>query len=159
MLRRMTLVAVLGAVATVLLPGQAVAAPQVPHPTETIDFVAEPGTALELCPFPVRVQGTSAQQDRLEGKSGTTSIFTGAFVATFTNQNTGESVTYNVSGSTKTSGNVATLTGPAVVLLFAGAGDPGPGLVAIKGKGTIVDGLFQPDTFKGRSEDVCQRLA
>ena len=90
-----------------------------------------------------------------------TVILTGPLVLTITNLDNGRSATFNASGPTfsSQSGTQQTLRGTAIILLFSGVGDLGPGILATNGQGTIDGGVFNDETFKGHTSDVCQQLS
>jgi hypothetical protein len=153
MLRKMMLVPIIGAIALLLLAGPASAAPKVPK-GDPLAFSVDAG---ELCSFAVSFEGTNGQVIRTTLPDGTT-ILTGPFVLTITNTENGRSATFNVSGPTFQSGNQLILTGTAIILLFNEPELPPPGILATNGRGTIVDSVFNEETFKGHSSDVCQQL-
>jgi hypothetical protein len=166
MLRRMIrvmLLPIVGAIALLLLAGPASAAPRVPNgfPFGPISFDAD-----VLCPsFPVELKGVSPAEDgsqivRTTLRDGTV-ILTGPLVLTITNLDNGSSATFNVSGPTfsSQSGTQLTLRGIAIILLFSGVGDLGPGILATSGQGTIDGGIFNDETFTGHTSDVCQQLS
>jgi hypothetical protein len=159
MLRKLMLVPILGAIALLLIVGSASAAPKVPKGEPLFD---EPVTlpAGQLCDFAVTLQGISGQAVRTTLPGGTT-ILTGPAVITITNETNELSTTLNISGPTFTSGDDAILTGPAIILLFPGvpSNPAGPGILATTGRATLVDGVFDIDTFTGRTQDVCEQLA
>ena len=154
MLRRMILVPILGAIALLLFAGPSSAAPKVPHGTPVGPQTFDAGV---LCPYPVTLEGSSGQVVRTTLPDETT-ILTGPFVLTITNETNGRSATFNISGPTFTSGNQVILTGSAIILLFSNLAPPGPGILATNGRGTIENLDFNTETFKGRSRDVCQQL-
>jgi hypothetical protein len=154
MLRRMILAPIVGAIALLLFAGPGLAAPKVPNGTP----VEQEFGAGQLCPFPVSLVGRDGQVVRTTLPDGT-EILTGPFVVTITNLVNGRSETFNVSGPSFISGDQIVLTGTAVVLLVSQLAPPGPGLIAINGRGTIENFDFNFDTFRGRSRDVCQQLA
>jgi hypothetical protein len=157
MLRRI-LVPIVGAIALLLLAGPASAAPKVPNATPVNLGTFLPDTPGELCPFPVMLVARNGQVVRTTLPDETT-ILTGPFVLTITNETNGRSATFNISGPTFTSGNQLTITGTAIVLLFSEFAPPGPGILATNGRGTIDENLdFNTETFKGRTRDVCQLL-
>ena len=169
MLRRMIrvmLLPIVGTIALLLLAGPASAAPRVPNgfPFGPISFDAG-----VLCPsFPVTLQGVSPADEgsqivRTTLPDGTV-ILTGPFVLTITNTQDPEnlrSATFNVSGPTfsSQSGTQLTLRGTAIILLFSGVGDLGPGILATNGQGTIENSIFNVATFKGHTSDVCGQLS
>jgi hypothetical protein len=156
MLRKLMLVPILGAIALLLLAGPASAAPKVPNVTP-FEVTFDAGV---LCSFPVTLEGRDGQVERTTLPDGTT-ILTGPFVLTITNVTNELSATFNISGPTFTSlDNEKTITGTAVVLLFAEEAPPGPGILATNGRGTIDADLdFDIEGFTGRTSDVCQQLA
>jgi hypothetical protein len=156
MLRRIILVPILGAIALLLIAGSASAAPKVPNVTP---FEAKFDAGV-LCSFPVTLEGRDGQVVRTTLPDGTT-ILTGPFVLTITNETNELSATFNISGPTFTSkNNEKIITGSAIVLLFSDLAPPGPGILATNGRGTIDKNLdFDIDNFKGRTRDVCQQLS
>jgi hypothetical protein len=151
----MILVPILGAIALLLFAGPASAAPRVPNVTP---FGPVPFDAGVLCPFPLTLEGRDGQLVRTTLPDGTT-ILTGPFVLTIKNTENGRSATFNVSGPTFGSDNQLILTGTAIILLFnLGPSFPGPGIRATNGRVTIVDSVFNEETFKGHSRDVCEQL-
>ena len=160
MLRRM-LVPIVGAIALLLLAGPASAAPRVPN---GIPFSFSGITT--LCPdFPVTLAGDApaeeaSQLERTTLPDGTV-ILTGAVVVTITNEENGNSATFNISGPTfRASDGALILSGTALILLFdLGETFPDPGILATNGRGTIdAEQRFDADNFKGRSTDVCAQL-
>jgi hypothetical protein len=159
MLRRM-LVPIVGAIALLLLAGPASAAPRVPNgiPFSFLGITT-------LCPdFPVTLAGVApaeaSQLERTTLPDGTV-ILTGAVVVTVTNEENGNSATFNISGPTfRASDGAQILTGPALILLFdLGETFPDPGILATNGRGTIdAEQRFDADNFKGRFTDVCAQL-
>jgi hypothetical protein len=90
-----------------------------------------------------------------------TVILTGAVVVTITNEENGNSATFNISGPTfRASDGALTLTGTALILEFAlGSDFPGPGILATNGRGTIdAEQRFDEKNFKGHITDVCEQL-
>lgn len=157
MLRRI-LVPIVGAIALLLLAGPALAAPKVPHATPVNLGTFLPDTPGELCPFPVMLVVRNGQVVRTTLPDGT-EILTGPFVLTITNTDNQRSATFNISGPTF-DGNQDIFTGTAIILLFAALAPPGPGILAANGRGTIDENMiFNTETFKGRTSDVCQQLA
>jgi hypothetical protein len=155
MLRRM-LVPIFGAIALLLWAGPASAAPRVPN-VERFEPVTIP--AGQLCQFEVQLTGTNGQAERTKLPDGTT-IVTGPFVLTVTNTSNQRSVTLNISGPTFASDGQLILTGPALIELFdLGPDFPPPGLLATNGRGTIDNGVFDVQNFKGRTRDLCQELS
>ena len=161
MLRKLMLVPILGAIALLLLAGPASAAPKVPKGEPLFD---EPLTfpAGQLCDFAVTLQGISGQVVRTTLPDGTT-ILTGPAVITITNETNELSTTLNISGPTFTSasGDDVILPGPAIILLFPGvpSNPAGPRILATTGRATLVDGVFDIDTFTGKTQNVCEQLA
>ena len=158
MFSRMILVQVVGTIALLLFAGTASAAPNVPNGEPILlEFPAG-----ELCPFPVKLEGSTTQVVPRALPNGV-QLFTGPGVLTITNTDPtsgGRSATYNISGPQRITDTETVLTGTAVVLLLNSQAPPGPGLIATKGRGIIDNNNdFQLDTFKGRTEDVCQKLA
>jgi hypothetical protein len=154
MLRRLMLVPIVGAIALLLLAGPASAAPKVPK-GEYFEALGQP-----LCDFPVTLKGFSGQVVRTSLPNGT-EILTGPAVVTITNETNQLSTTLNISGPVFTSASGdAILTGPAIILLFAGvpSDPPGPRILATNGRATIEDGVFDIDTFHGTFRDVCDQL-
>jgi hypothetical protein len=154
----MILLPVLGGIALLLSAATAFAAPNVPNGAPINgDFPAG-----ELCPFPVRFEGSTTQLVPRTLPNGV-QLLTGPGVLTVTNidpDSDGRSATYNISGPVRTTDTETVLTGTSVVLLLNSQAPPGPGLIATKGRGVIDNNNdFQLDTFKGRTEDVCQKLA
>ncbi len=86
-------------------------------------LLAQPASAQDtfpagtLCDFEVSIVQTGAQQERVTLRNGII-IFTGRSTATVTNEETGVSRTYNVSGPTQFDPNTGrvTLLGPSLVL-------------------------------------------
>ncbi len=165
MLRRMIrvmLLPIVGAIALMLLADPASAAPRVPNgfPFGPSSFDAD-----VLCPkFGVTLEGVSPAEDgsqivRTTLPNGTV-ILTGPLVLTVTLDN-GHSATFNASGPTfvSQSGTRLTLRGTAIILLFSGVGDLGPGILATNGQGTIDGGIFNEETFTGHITDVCKQLS
>jgi hypothetical protein len=158
MLRRM-LVPIVGAIALLLLAGPASAAPRVPN---GIPFSFLFTT---LCPdFPVTLAGVApaeaSQLERTTLPDGTV-ILTGAVVVTVTNEENGNSATFNVSGPTfRASDGAQILSGTALILLFdLGETFPDPGILATNGRGTIdAEQRFDEKNFKGHITDVCEQL-
>jgi hypothetical protein len=151
--RRLVVAAVLASVA-VIIPGVAGAAPAVPKgQTTTTDFPAG-----ELCAFPVRITTVYGQTTHDTGQGDT--LVTGPFTATVTNQTTGATRTFNISGPTflRTGPDVPTLvTGPNLILQPASR-NVGPAfLIYTTGRVT-----FAPDftiaSRTGNVTDVCAEL-
>src|SRR5215210_5867317 len=108
---RAPMTAALGASVLLLLAQPALAKPPSCDPNA---FCFPAGT---LCEFNVQIVQVGVQQERVTLPNGVI-IFTGRSTATVTNQDTGASRTYNVSGPVQfdPSTNRVTLFGPSLVL-------------------------------------------
>ena len=124
-------------------------------------LLAQPALAQEtfpagtLCDFEVSIVQTGAQQQRVELPNGVL-IFTGRSTATVTNEETGVSRTYNVSGPTQfdpSTGRV-TLFGPSLVLEPERDGF----LIYTRGQVTFIVNE-SIDKQLGNQRDVCAQLA
>ncbi|MCA1709508.1 MAG: hypothetical protein LC808_42005, partial [Actinobacteria bacterium] len=80
---------------------------------------------------------------------------TGSLTATITNESSGETQTFNISGPTFNDG---TLTGPALILQPASAGVGPAFLIVNKGRVTFTENNTIA-TIKGSTTDVCEVLA
>ena len=108
-----------------------------------------------LCDFEVSIVQTGAQQQRVELPNGVL-IFTGRSTATVTNEETGVSRTYNVSGPTQfdPSTERVTLFGPSLVL------EPKRDGFLIYTRGQVTFVLNESiDEQLGNERDVCAELA
>jgi hypothetical protein len=124
-------------------------------------LLAQPASARDtfpagtLCDFEVSIVQTGAQQERVTLPNGVI-IFTGRSTATVTNEDTGVSRIYNVSGPTRfdpSSGRV-TLMGPSLVLEPERDGF----LIYTRGRVTFVMNE-SIDEQVGNQRDVCADLA
>jgi hypothetical protein len=147
--------AVLASVA-VIIPGVAGAAPAVPK-GETTTLPEFP--AGELCAFPVEITIVYGQRTHETGQGDT--LVTGPFTATVTNQTTGATRTFNVSGPSlfRTGPDVPTaVTGPNLISQPASAGLGPPFLIYTTGRV-----IFTPDftiaSRTGNVTDVCADLS
>lgn len=130
-----------------LMPTAAAAAPPPRGETTTLTFPSG-----ELCDFPV----TIVVNDATKLHPGPGAVFsTGTLTATITNDATGETQTFNVSGPTFKNG---TLTGPALVLQPASAGLGPAFLIVNKGRVTFTENNTIA-TITGNTTDVCAVLA
>jgi hypothetical protein len=145
----------IGVAALLLLAQPASSAPTVPNgETTTITFAAG-----EVCPFGVEITATSGQMERVTLPNGIV-IITGPIVATVTNQDTGASKTYNISGPTQfdpATGRVV-VTGPNLIIAPADSG--GPFLIVTSGRVSFIIGEPIDVPLRGHvSHDVCAELS
>jgi hypothetical protein len=155
------LVAVLAALALLLLAEPSSAAPTVPNGDKfSIDL---PGDLPAVCDFRVRITVTTAQLQRAELPNGL-QVWSGAAVATVTNLDTTESVTYNISGPSKpnpATGQV-TLYGQNLLLGLEGLSGPGGRKFLWLTNGTVSLTSLQPvfeEDLRGHIRfDVCAEL-
>jgi hypothetical protein len=114
-----------------------------------------------LCPFTV-VFGTVVNGEFAKTHQNGTTIVTGRLVVQVTNQETGASKTYNVSGPVR----ITPETSTTEVVEFLGRSlltDPSLGVIVSSGRLVVrVDlttGSFTVVSSRGEVEDVCQTLA
>jgi hypothetical protein len=139
-------VAPAAALLLMLLPTTAGAAPP-PGQTFTADFAKG-----ELCGFPVHF----LVNDRTKLHTGPGAVYsTGPLTATITNQDTGKTQTFNISGPTFKNG---TLTGHALVLQPASRNIGPAFLILNKGRVTFTENNTIA-TITGSTTDVCAVLA
>jgi hypothetical protein len=154
---RTTVIQVLCALALLLLALPAWSAPQVPTGEDfTLTFDAG-----EVCDFAIEITGTSAQAARVTLPSGQM-VITGPAVATVTNE-TGESVTFNISGPSlfdEETGRV-TLRGTNLIIGPSGSSGGDTGFLIFTA-GTVSFIMGQPidEPLRGTViQDVCAELA
>lgn len=117
-------------------------------------------TVTDVCPFPVAIHADINQEFSKEHQNGVT-IITGRLVVTITNTETGESVTYNISGPVHITSQdgLETQVFLGRSLLFT----PDIGMLVTSGRAVTA---FNPETgeftlvsHQGHAEDVCATLA
>ena len=117
-------------------------------------------TVTDVCPFPVAIQVDINQEFSKEHQNGVT-IITSRLVVTITNTETGESVTYNISGPVHITSQdgLETQVFLGRSLLFT----PDIGMLVTSGRAVTT---FNPETGEftlvsrqGHAEDVCTTLA
>jgi hypothetical protein len=156
MLRRTLFVGLISGVALVLSAAAAIAAPTVPNGT-TSTFLDAP--AGEVCPFHVVVTITANSTIRAIRPNGV-QVIAGPGVATATNEDTGRSATYNVSGpgTFDPATNRLTLFGQGLIDQPSSVGSPF--LITTSGKVSFI--VEQPidQALRGHiSHDICAELA
>jgi len=146
--------------ATFALMGTAYAAEPVEIPLPGTDFAGSGG----YCSFPVTIIYTSDQQVR-PGPQGLT---TGHATATVTNDRTGETITYNISGPGKITNNpdgsfAVVAGGPNLLWTTVGNSHPGvPQLAYSTGRvqfSVASSGRTTSYSLNGSRTDVCAALA
>ena len=153
MFRRVMTVPLVSLSALLLVGGPAEAVPAVPHGT-TLDPFETP------CPdFTVLVEQTSNAMERTVLPNGET-VITGAGIAKVTNQDTGKSITYNISGPGKLDKATGRLSLTGQSLISSGPNDPTPFLITTSGKVGFIIGQPIDEPLRGHiSHDVCAELA
>jgi hypothetical protein len=117
-------------------------------------------TVTDVCPFDVDIHVDINQEFSKEHRNGVT-IITGRLVVTITNTDTGESVSYNISGPVQ-----ITLEDGLETQVFLGRSllfTPDIGMLVTSGRAVTT---FNPETgeftlvsHQGHAEDVCATLA
>jgi hypothetical protein len=153
LLRRMVFVSIVGALALLVSTGPAFAAPVVPHGTPLEPTQIPAG---QLCPFDLLIEGVSGAATRATLPSGT-DVITGPAFVKITNQDTGKSATYNISGPgfISDTGEIV-LTGQGLIFQFPEVGPPF--LIVTNGRVAFPENA-PIETFNGRiAHDVCAEL-
>jgi hypothetical protein len=160
---RATVIQVLCALALLLLAQPAWSAPKVPT-GEAFGPLFFPDDDLvgPVCDFPVSIEGTSAQAARATLPSGQI-VITGPAVATVTNLETGESVTYNISGPLLVDPETGRVTLMGTNLIIGPLGSSGEDtkfLIFTSGTVSFIMGEPIDEPLRGTViQDVCAELA
>jgi hypothetical protein len=140
----------------VLFAQPAWSTPAVPK-GETFTFTLDAGV---VCSFGVKITATSQQMERATLPNGIV-IVTGAALVTITNQDSGASATYNISGPTRFDPSTGRLVLTGLNLLIGPADSGGPFLIVTSGRVSfIVNQPLDMQQLRGHvMHDVCAELA
>lgn len=155
-IRRAVVVPLLSCITLLLAAGLASAAPAVPK-GETFTFLE--ARAGQVCSFDVLVTATTNQLVRTTLPNGVL-VITGPGTATVTNQETGESATYNISGPGTFDPETGRLTlfGQSLIVQPKNVGDPF--LITTSGQVSFIINQPIDEPLRGHiSHDICAELA
>jgi hypothetical protein len=156
---RILVLLALCALASMVMAAGASAAPN-PNSGRVPVEIPSDQTVTGVCPFPVAIHVDINKEFSKEHQNGVT-IITGRLVVTITNTETGQSVTYNISGPVHITSQDGLETDVFLgrSLLF----NPDIGMLVTSGRAvTTFDpatGEFTLVSFQGHAEDVCATLA
>jgi hypothetical protein len=155
MLRRAFWISVFSSLMLALSVGSVMAAPNPPG-GEPFEYLT--ASAGEICPFSLRIDITAAQAVRTTLPSGLL-LITGPATATVTNTESGESLTYNISGPGTYDPTTKryTLSGQSLIVQPSSVGTPF--LITTSGRVSFIENQSIDQPLRGHiSHNICAEL-